>query len=355
MGADESPRHGWPPRSDSRVVSPVDSSERESGTLFDAGLGRDSANDYPLVYSTRVGSVFRLPLGLADFSRRSFRIDRPAARAELEGHARSFLAGFNVAVTHWRAPHGVLAEFPEFERGFAYEGAAMHAALRDLATCGRAAAFRRLFNGPGNHYVHLIHVGYGWSLAPLRIPLPVRMPSTPLLRWLALDGAGFAETYFGGVAALRRRCRRRPTLAWETRVAGSGRALWFAESADVAGVAETIESTVPAARPHLWSGIGLASFYAGCAGEDKLGELVVASGPHWPYFAQGAMFAVAARYRAQAVPPHTECACRYLFRAEPAVVSKWTDTAARGLNDSAHVAAYTEWKSRLRRTAAANL
>ena len=291
----------------------------------------------------------RLPLALADFSRRGFRVDRPAARVELEGHARSFLEGFNAAVTHWRDPHAALAEFPPFERGFAYEGAAMHAALRDLATCGQARALQKLLTAQGDDYIHLIHVGYGWALAPLRIPLLIYKPPTPLLRWLALDGAGFAETYFGGIAALRRRCRRTPTETWQARVAGSGRALWFAESADVAGVAATIDSVPPSARPHLWSGIGLACCYAGCADEAKLTELVAASGQHWPHFAQGATFAIAARSRADVVPRHTERACRFLFSVEPRVVADWTDEAAQGLTDSSKVSAYIEWKARLRR------
>jgi enediyne biosynthesis protein E3 len=355
MGADESPRYGSPAGSDWRIGSPVDASERASRGLFVAGAPADGETECPAQHPTGAVCALALPLALADFSRRGFRTDRPEARAELERHARSFLRGFNVAVTHWRDPHQVLAEFPEFERGFAYEGAAMHAALRDLSTFGWAGAFRRLLNGPGEKYIHLIHVGYGWSLVPLRIPLPVRKPSTPLLRWLALDGAGFAETYFGGVAALRRRCGRAPTDLWEARVAGCGRALWFAESSDVDGVADTIESTVAAARPHLWSGIGLACCYAGCAGEEQLGRLIAASGRHWPYFAQGAMFAAAARYRARAVPPHTARVCQYLFSTEASVVSAWTDEAACGLTDSVDVAAYTEWKSRLRRAAATHV
>jgi enediyne biosynthesis protein E3 len=291
----------------------------------------------------------RLPMALADFSRRGFRVDCPAARMKLEDHARSFLEGFNAAVTRWRDPHDALAEFPPYERGFAYEGAAMHAALRDLGTCGQAHALEKLLRGRGDDYIHLIHVGYGWALGPLRVPTPVKKPPTPLLRWLALDGAGFAETYFGGLAALRRRCRRDPTEAWQVRVAGSGRALWFAESADVSGVAATIESVPPSARPHLWSGIGLACCYAGCADEANLRELVDASGRLWPDFAQGAMFAIAARSRANIVPPHTERACRFLFSVDPQVVADWTDEAALGLTESSQVGAYIEWKARLRR------
>ena len=297
----------------------------------------------------------RLPLGLADFARRGFRLDRPANRTVLETHARSFLTGFNIAVAQWRDPHSALAELPALERGFAYEGAGMHAALRDLFSRGRAGALRRLLSGPGDDYVHLVHVGYGWALVPLRLPLPVTVPPTPLLRWLALDGAGFAETYFGGLAALRRRCRRADTERWQARVAGCGRALWFLQSADVDGVSEIIEATPAPARPHLWSGIGLATCYAGCADEPTLDRLVRASGQYEAHFGQGALFAIAARSRARIVPPHTELACRRLFAVGPDVAERWTDEAARGLTDSVAESAYTEWKSRLRAAVARQL
>jgi hypothetical protein len=291
---------------------------------------------------------FRLPHRLTDFRRRGFRLDRPEHRIQLERHADSFVTGFNLAVRHWRDPHAVLSQIPAYERGFAYEGAAMHAALRDLATLGTANALTRLLAGAGNDYVHLIHVGLGWALVPLRVPLPVRLPSTPLLRWLALDGAGFAETYFGGPSAMHRRCMRKPTEQWQARVAGCGRALWFVESADTRGVSTAIEESPTAAQPHLWSGVGLAATYAGCVDSSDLDDLAAAAGPHWSHFAQGVLFAAAARQRARIMPPHTRLVCRHVFGVDPEVASEWTDRAAQGLDTSSQVWAYTEWKTRLR-------
>lgn len=296
--------------------------------------------------------VLRLPLTMADFARRGFRLDRPEERAVLETHARSFLTGFNIASRQWRDPHPALAEIPEQERGFAYEGAGMYAAIRDRLVPGRSGALARLLSGPGDRYVHLVSVGYGWATVPLtsrlRLPLLVPLPPTPLLRWLALDGAGFAETYFGGVRALHRRARRESDQRWAALLAGSGRALWFVESADVEGVAAVIAETPAAARPHLWSGIGLACSYAGCADAPALDRLVDASGAHWPSLGQGVLFAVAARNRARVVPPHAEAACRQLFSIDPSTAEQWTDEAARGLTDSADLSAYLEWKARLR-------
>jgi hypothetical protein len=124
--------------------------------------------------------------------------------------------------------------------------------------------------------------------------------------------------------------------------------LWFLESADVEGVTSVIERAAPPARPWLWSGVGLAAGYAGCAAEPEIDDLVLASAEYWPHLAQGALFAVAARCRAGIVPPHTERMCRQLFGVAPAEASIWTDEAARGLTDSTDVSAYSEWRSRLR-------
>jgi hypothetical protein len=289
----------------------------------------------------------RLPLRLADFSKRGFSLDHPAARRVLETHARAFLTGFNV-VAGTRDPHRALAGIPGEERGFAYEGAGMRAALTDLATGGRARAFERLLAGPGQGYVHLVHVGYGWGLVPARLPLPVLIPRTPLLRWLALDGAGFAEVYFGGVAALRRRCARAATPRWEARLAGCGRALWFLASADVDGVAGLIRSVPLRARSPLWAGVGLAAAYAGCVDEQVIDRLVTVCEDDVPQLKQGALFAIAARVRSGIVPAHTELACRRLFSVSPREAASWTDTAAAELTGSSELAAYMEWKSRLR-------
>nr|WP_268239329.1 DUF1702 family protein [Longimycelium tulufanense] len=289
----------------------------------------------------------RLPLRMADFAVRGFRLDRPAARAVLQTHGRSFLTGFNIGAEHWRHPHHALATVTEEERGFAYEGAGMYAAMRDLATFGRAGALRRLLAGPGDCYTHLVHVGAGWTFAPLRLGLPVRLPATPLLRWLALDGSGFGETFFGGLRALRRQIRPRRSPRWPALVAGCGRALWFVASADPDGIATIIAHSPAPARPHLWSGVGLAMGYAGAVDDTGRDRLAAAAGEHLAHLAQGLMFAAGARVRAGVVPEHTERACRQLLSVDARTAAQWTDETATDLTTRTDLGAYLEWRSRL--------
>jgi len=303
----------------------------------------------------RTTAVLRLPMSMADFARRGFRTDRPAQRAVLETHARSFLTGFNLAVAGWREPHAALSGLAEEERGFAYEGAGMFAGLLDLCTLGRARALDRLLAGPGDGYAHLIHVGAGWMCTPARVSALPRLPRTPLLRWLAVDGSGFGEVYFGGVRAVLRRAGRAPDQLWEARLAGAGRALWFVESGAPAGVAEVIDRTPVVARPHLWSGVGLAVAYAGAVDENGRAELIELAGEHRTYFGQGVVFAAGARVRAGIVPRHTEDACVQLLGVTAAEAAGWTDDTSADLMASTGIGAYLEWKARLRELVAGRL
>ncbi|GGM85072.1 hypothetical protein GCM10012275_64810 [Longimycelium tulufanense] len=298
--------------------------------------------------SRQVRNLISLPMDMADFEARGFRVDRPRERAILEGCARAFLGGFNIAAAHWKSPHRALAEVPGEKRGFAYEGAGMYAAMRDLVTAGRAGALRRLLAGPGDCYTHLVHVGAGWVFAPLGIRLPVPLPPTPLLRWLALDGAGFGATFFGGERMIRRYSRGRPDPHRAVRLAGCGRALWFVECADPDGVAQRIAEADEEARSHLWSGVGLAMGYAGAVGEVGRDRLAAAAGEYLAHFAQGLMFAAGARVRAGVVPEHTERACRQVLSVDAGTAAGWTEETAAGLGARTDLGAYLEWRSRLR-------
>lgn len=303
--------------------------------------------------SGRRRPIVRLPLRMADFSRRGFRTDRPEARAILEGHARNFLIGFNLAVAHWRDPHPALATVADDERGFAYEGAAMFARIMDITTFGRSRALPRLLAGHGQRYIHLIHVGAGWPFGVPRLRLPVMVPATPLVRWLALDGAGFAEAFFGGWRAVVRRCAGEPNERAAARYGGYGRALWFIEAGDADGIAHRIDTLPAGARAPVWSGVGLACAYAGGtddAGRQRLWRL---SGTHRPHLAQGLVFAAGARARAANIPAHTERACTQLLHVGATAAASWSDITARGLTSRGDIAAYLTWRARIRESLAA--
>lgn len=290
-----------------------------------------------------------LSLHMASFQRRGFRTDRPAARQVLEAAAVSFLTGYNLAAGSRNVEqlHERLAEVDQPQRGFAYEGAGMRTALVDLSRLGRSGLTERLATGPGAGFVHLVHVGAGWPLAPLRLPACPRLPRTPLLRWLALDGAGFGAAFFGGEPALGRICRSAGGLRRQLRIAGAGRALWFQQSADVDGVRRVIQAQPAHAAPDLWAGIGLACGYAGASDTAGRQALVEASGTHLAQLRQGVLFGTTARAVSGFVPEHTEQACHQLVGVPVSQAMAWAAAAAEGLRERTDVAAFDRWRRRL--------
>lgn len=286
---------------------------------------------------------------MANFQHRGFRTDRPAARECLEEAATSFLKGYNLAgrARNLRELHELLAEVPEAQRGFSYEGAGMHTAIEDLLRFGRSGRTEGLASGPGYGYRHLVHVGAGWPLTPVSSARCLRLPRTPLLRWLALDGAGFGAAFFGGERALHRICRHPGDPRQRARIAGAGRALWFQQAADVEAIQRVIGAQPPAAAADLWAGVGLACGYAGAtdaAGRQALGQ---ASGRFLSNVRQGVLFAATARLRSGFVPEHTALACRELVGLPVEQAARWTEQESADLFERCDVEAYQLWRDRL--------
>ncbi len=301
--------------------------------------------------------LFGLSTAETTFARRRFRGDNRAAQPRLECIGATFLYGYHTALDEDRpaALEQALASVENEMRGFAYEGAAMGLALRDLLTPWRQDRLRAFLAGPGEAHVYMIHVGAGWL--PARLGLPVQRFTArldPLLRWLALDGYGFHQGYFhwpryvdAGFAPYR--------LSGYARRAfdqGLGRSLWFVDGADVARIPVTISTFPLMRRPDLWSGVGLACAYAGGASRAEIEALCAASGPFLPQVAQGAAFAAQARRRADTPAEHTALACRILCRMSAEDAAQTTEEALQGLteqgfnNDSAEPA-YERWRQRI--------
>lgn len=257
---------------------------------------------------------------LTSLRRRIFRVPRPAAlrrlpagapRAHVDAVDR-FLDGYHAALAD-RAMHALARRLDEVEpalRGFAYEGAGMALALVDAFAPRSRRRFEEFCAGPAERHIYMAYVGRGWALA--RLPRGARRAMSeldPLLRWLAVDGYGFHQAFFGRA--------RRDLGGYFTRAAdqGRGRSLWFQAAADGERAIALVQAADPARRADLWSGLGLAVSYAGGAVRDPWDALLRAAGEHACSLAQGVAFAAAARVRAEHVPAHTSVACARVWSA----------------------------------------
>lgn len=286
------------------------------------------------------------------FSRRGFRGDKLAVRPRLEKVGATFLHGYHAALTDDAADRlAQRLDAVENElRGFAYEGAAMGLALRDLFTPWRASRLKAFLNGPGAPHTYLMHVGAGWLPARLkRSPAGTMARLDPMLRWLAVDGYGFHEGYFHWPHSVTRQALPNRIDGYARRVfdQGLGRSLWFVDGADVARIPTTIAAFSEARRPDLWSGIGLACSYAGGVSCAEMETLQRSAGPYLSCLAQGSAFAAKARERACNPTEHTELACTLFCGLTAEAAARITDEALTDLAPDGALPSYEIWRRRI--------
>jgi hypothetical protein len=273
----------------------------------------------------------------------------------LEASARAFLTGFNTAIRHPpddRLANAVDALDPPLH-GFAYEGAAMAAALVDLLTVSGGRTIRALLAGPALRYPHLVHVGAGWAFAKLGLR-PGWAPSIapdPLLRWLAWDGYGFHQGFFHADRVIGKRSVERGLTGDRRAVRdqGLGRSLWFHECADPEGVALRINQFPHRRRGDLWSGIGLAATYAGAATGAELQSVTVLAADHRADLAQGCVFGCVARRTSGLVPQHTLLAAEILAGASIDRAANWAEESRAAVGPAPYTSAhYQQWRAGIR-------
>jgi enediyne biosynthesis protein E3 len=286
------------------------------------------------------------------FARRGFRGGKAFARQRLEKVGATFLRGYHAALLD-DEPETLAQRLAEMEsefRGFAFEGAAMSLALRDLLMPWRRNRLQAFLQGPGSAHIYMVHVGAGWALARLRRRVePPLARLDPLLRWLAIDGYGFHEGYFHWQRFIERQATPKRLSGYARRVfdQGLGRSLWFVDGADVKKIPQTLAAFPPTRHADLWSGVGLGCAYAGGSALATLIDLRQAAGPYQPQLAQGAAFAAKARQRAGNPAPHTELACEILCGLSASAAANITDVALNNLPFDGAVPAYEVWRQRI--------
>ncbi|AGM04446.1 hypothetical protein AORI_1858 [Amycolatopsis keratiniphila] len=308
--------------------------------------------------------MFAPSLASVGFEGRGFGVPRTPSTARLESIPQSVVCGFEWGIDApalWEAERRLDMVEPEM-RGFAYEGAAMAFTILDVMPGGRKDRTAELMSGPGLPHVFLTYIGIGFAMARLPRPLWKKVlpeldgvPFHPTMSWLAVDGYAFDRAYFdtrkwvdeqfvpkqypwaGAPAYFPRACDQ-----------GIGRALWFINGGDPVKVAAAVDRFPAGRRPDLWSGVGLASTFAGGCDRPGLVRLREAAGEHQDELGLGVVFAVKARTFSSFVPPHTRRAARALagLSVEEAVEladsTEVTEDAADG------TPAYELWRQNIR-------
>jgi hypothetical protein len=260
------------------------------------------------------------------FERRGFYAPDAARQQNLEKVGLKFLLGFEYGMggRYLTEVESSLETIEPAFRGFGYEGCSMALAIRDAMSPVGGRWVRALLASRGAAHVYMAYIGVGWAMA--RLPRPrwrAIAPRDPLLRWLALDGYGFHQAYFRTSQYLTGQYQA-PIHGWRSPYAnravdqGIGRALWFANGADVAHVAELM-------------------------------DMVQRAGEYRPHAAQGAAFAGEARLRADLVTPGTELGVKIHCGMSVEDAAAVTLETREGLPEAdGPVPSYELWRERIR-------
>ena len=282
---------------------------------------------------------------------RGFDIAAPDIKTRIEKIGETFVFGYHAALinddNHFLEDQ--LNTIPPELRGFAYEGAAMALALLDLITPWQAKRLQRFLLGPGDAHTYMVHVGAGWAMARIPWGMTYFNKLDSLLAWLALDGYGFHQGYFGWPKYVTRQQLPDNLTAYQNRVfdQGLGRSLWFSKGARIELMTAQIADFAKSRQSDLWSGLGLAAAYAGGVNEADLAGLKASAGVYLPHFAQGVTFAAKTRLRAGNPVEHTEAACRIICEMSMDKAAKLTDDALIALPEDDELPAYEHWRQRI--------
>jgi hypothetical protein len=289
-----------------------------------------------------------------DFATHGFQPGAPSTRELLERSASTFVFGYHTALAS--ATNATLAnELEQVDvafKGFAYEGAGMALALLDFFFPWRKR-FLPFTLAEGNAHIYMLYVGWGWTMGRLPrkcITITQRTPYDPLLRWLAYDGYGFHEGFFSWRQRLQQ--QRRPYglpggYAHRAFDQGLGRSLWFVGCGDPSYITHCIRAFPRSRQPDLWSGIGLASAYAGGVSVAELQTLRQNAGPFYPHLAQGCAFAIKARCRARNPIEHTQLASSVLCGLPIDDVVSLVDASISDLPLNSIEPAFELWRQRI--------
>lgn len=281
---------------------------------------------------------------------RGFQVKEKRVKDKLEQIGETFLDGYHAVVEDPVNFTKKLEVFSLEFKGFAYEGAGMALKLLDLFYFNKGR-FQDFTKHEGAAHSYMLHVGAGWSYAKLPM-FPKRdfQKQHPIYKWLIVDGMGFYFGYFhwdkfkNGMKAPGK--IKSGSYMENAFFQGVGRSLWFVFGANIEAVSAAINSFPTNLHNDLWSGVGLASAYAGGLKHASYSDIRKFAGDNLAAYMQGVAFANTARIEASTPAAHTAITSLAMCNMNPVQISNLTHFSleeAKKLNNQTPI--YQNWRA----------
>ncbi len=276
--------------------------------------------------------------------------DFPGAETEttkrLKLSSNAFINGYNTALEVGLS-HILISELKAFDihlRGFAYEGAGMGLAMIDYTSFGKESKFQKFVHQNPN-YPGLAHIGAGFAITILNRDIEKSLaPMDPMQRWWAIDGYGFHNGIFKWKQFVQKQIVPNKVTGYARRAfdRGLGRSIWFLFSGDPDRIVEQLQKFPESRRADIWSGIGVASTYAGGVNEETLRNFHAAAGCYKSYVSLGSTQAAYARYLANNIVEHNDLAASVYCGMSAESAAKLTIEVEKELNVDANEKVFVE-------------
>lgn len=165
----------------------------------------------------------------------------------------------------------------------AFEGCSMAIAITSLKNRKSLIDWHLFVSTKGQNYLSQIHVGLGWALAELQLPIQQYLISIdPKWQLRVLDGFG----YYCGLFRRREAIR---TMSYQVEIPeelypgynqGIGRFLFYLAQGDVERLVRNIQLFPDDRHSDFWRGIGIAATFIGGLEQSVIQEMMKAAGKH---------------------------------------------------------------------------
>lgn len=259
---------------------------------------------------------------------RKFYTEDEYFKKHIENIGKKFIIGYNTALIEkdLKKISKSLNDVEKSFSGFSFEGAAMALVICDFFNPWKNN-FNEFLKLEKNHE-YMMYVGAGWAVArlPFKRLIISKLNKKETLHKLVFDGIGFHQGYFNWQKFILNKDVPKYLNKNELKsyYQGLGRSFWFVFGGNAKKIEECIETFEESVKGDLWSGIGLASTYAG-GRQDSIKELKKLSNIYFPDLAQGCTFAAKARKKAENITVHNKYSCEMYCGMTIEEASKITD------------------------------